>query len=655
MNEALSTARKAQAPLRVLIVEDESLVALDLEERLIKLGYAVCGVVDTGDEALKSVLKGKVDLILMDIHIRGETDGIETAAILRETADVPVVFLTAHADEATLERAGLTEPFGYVLKPFDERELRATIQMAHYRYRAEARLRKMERWLATTLSSIGDGVIATDTEGRVTFINAMAEAVSGWTRGAALGRHLSEVFAITTKVGPDETSGLLHRAMTDGVTITIGEGRFLRTRDGRLVPVDDSLAPIRDDHGEVAGCVVIFRDNTANLAAEQERRKLETKMQEMQRLESLGVMASGIAHDFNNLLVVVTCNASLGRTMIPADSPLVPCLKSIEDAATRAARLCHQMLDYAGKSQMMLQEVDLSEFTREAAQLLRVAMHKNTTLVLDLGQNLPKLRADRGLLQQVIMNLVINGNEAMKGAEGSLTVRTLTYHATQDYLSDCRVGTDLGEGEYLLLEVSDTGHGMTPEVVERIFDPFFTTKFTGRGLGLAAVNGIIRSHGGALTVNSVPGQGTTFQVLFPQFEAAASETAKTPDASWRGFGRALLVDDEETIRSVGETVLRHLGFEVDTAEDGSHAVEKLDADGNCYSVLLLDLTMPKLDGQAVLKNARARFPSLPVLLMSGYSDQQACQLVEQGGPVAFIQKPFTLSSLVAKLQPLLGS
>jgi len=263
--------KAVSAPLRVLIVEDESLVALDLQERLILLGYEVGAVVDNGTDALLYARAMKFDLVLMDIRIRGETDGIQTAAALRETMDVPVVFLTAHSDEATLDRAGLSEPFGYLLKPFDERDLRATLQMAHYRHRAESRLRKMERWLANTLRSIGDGVIATDGAGRITFINAIAEAVTGWTPGAALGRHLSEV-AITALDGPNEIFELLDRAMTDGVVITLGEGRCLRSREGRMMPVDYTLAPIRDDQGWTIGCVVIFRENTTPLEAEKPRR-----------------------------------------------------------------------------------------------------------------------------------------------------------------------------------------------------------------------------------------------------------------------------------------------------------------------------------------------------------------------------------------------
>ena len=257
--------KTVSTPLLVLIVEDESLVALDLQERLTQLGYEVGAVVDNGTDALLYARTMQFDLVLMDIHIHGETDGIQSAAALRETMDVPVVFLTAHSDEATLNRAGLSEPFGYLLKPFDARDLRATLQMAHYRHRAESRLRRIERWLANTLRSIGEGVIATDGVGHIIFINAMAEGVSGWTRAAALGRHLSEV-VITTMDGPNEILELLDRAMTDGLVIT--EGRCLRTRDGRARPVDYSLAPIRDDQGGTIGCVVIFRDNTTCLDAE---------------------------------------------------------------------------------------------------------------------------------------------------------------------------------------------------------------------------------------------------------------------------------------------------------------------------------------------------------------------------------------------------
>jgi signal transduction histidine kinase len=475
-------------------------------------------------------------------------------------------------------------------------------------------------------------------------------------RGDAIGRHLSVVFVVVTEDGPEETYDLLHRAMTDGVTITLGEGRYLRTRDDRLLPVDDSISPIRDENGWITGCVVIFRDHTDQREAEKERRRLEEKMREAQRLESLGVLASGIAHDFNNLLMAVTCNASLGRVVVPEDSPAQPCFRDIEDAANRAALLCSQMLAYAGKSQMALKDVELSSFTRDTAQLLHLAIGRNAELSLDLAEGLPPLRTDPSQLQQIIMNLVINGSEALEGAAGELVVRTALFHATRAFLSGCRFGADLDEGDYLLLEVSDTGQGMTPEVAARIFDPFFTTKFTGRGLGMAAISGIIRNQGGALALRSTPGIGTTFQILFPPLDSVSIEALPLPpDLSWRGSGRALLVDDEPAIRLAGGALLRHLGFHVDIAEDGLRAVAKATAVENNYRVILLDLTMPKLGGHGAFQEIRRHLPMIPVLLMSGHSDQQAAELFELGGPVDFIHKPFSIDALSGKLQALLGS
>ncbi len=644
------------APLLALVVEDENLVALDIEERLTQLGYEVAAVVDNGADALRYAQAMKFDLVLMDIQLRGESDGIQTAATLRETMDVPVVYLTAHSDETTLDRAGRSEPLGYLLKPFDERDLRATLQMAHYRHRSESRLRKMQRRLAATLQSIGDGVIATDGEGRLTFINAMAEARTGWTRDAALGRHLSEVFAITTMDGTDETFELLDRAMTDGAVINLSDGRCLRTRDGQLVPVDYSLAPIRDEQGWITGCVVIFRDNIAEREVEKARRQLAAKMAEAQRSESLSALAGDIAHDFNNLLVTVKGGASLGKTMVPAESPVTRCLGDIEHAAERAVLLCQQMLAYAGKAQRAMEEVELSALARQTAPLLQVAVRKNATFVLDLASGLPALRGDVNQIKQVIMNLVMNGSEALGEAGGKLSVRTGLFSANRAFLSSCRVGADLSEGDYLLLEVSDTGHGMSPEVLARIFDPFFTTKITGRGLGLVATSGIVRSHGGAIAVESKPGLGTTFRVLLPSLGLLAIPALPSlPHTSWRGSGRALLIDDELAIRLVGSAMLRHLGFEVETAEEGLRGVEMATSAGSNYRFILLDLTMPKFDGHAAFLAIRCQRPTMPVLLMSGYSAQWVEQLLDLGGPVAFIQKPFALRDLVAKLQPMVGA
>ncbi|MEN3940479.1 response regulator [Prosthecobacter sp. SYSU 5D2] len=646
----------SSTPLNVFIVEDESLVAMDLEDRLAKMGYQVCGMADNGGEALAGILAVKADLVLMDIHLRDSMDGVDVAASLRKTSNVPVIFVTAHADEITLRRAGQAEPFGYVLKPFDERELRATIEMALYRHRAETRVRKLERWLSTTLRSIGDGVIATDDQGCITLINPLAESLTGWSGAEALGMPLDQVLAIFSENGSNETQDLFYEAMQAGVTINRGEDKSLKSKDGRTIPVDESISPIRDDEGRITGCVVVFRDCTQSKRLLEERKRLETKMQETQRLESLGVLAAGIAHDFNNLLTVVTMNASLGKTFVPRDSPVLRSLTDIQSSAERAAQLCNQMLSYAGQGPVSKEPLCINELTRDTAQLLTTAISKKTSLSLDLGDNMPWVNGDRSQLQQVIMNLVINASEALQDLPGRIKLKTRFAHVDQARLFACRTGNALKEGDYLMIEVKDTGEGMAPEVLARIFDPFYTTKFTGRGLGLAAVLGIVRSHGGDLSVESIAGAGTTFRIYLPASskQADAAPPMDLNSTSWLGTGHALIVDDEATIRMAGQAVLSHLGFHVDVAEDGMRGLEKILRQAGNYKVVLLDLTMPNLDGREVYKIVRERMPHLPIIIMSGYSSHQATDLMNDGGPTSFIQKPFSVETIKEKLMTLLG-
>ncbi|WP_078815609.1 ATP-binding response regulator [Prosthecobacter debontii] len=656
MSVSRDAAPSASEPLRVFVVEDESLVAMDLEERLTKMGYVVCGISDSGEEALTAITGQAVDLVLMDIHLRDGVDGVDVASALRRVSDVPVVFVTAHADETTLRRAGQAEPFGYVLKPFDERELRATIEMALYRHRAETRLHKVERWLSTTLSSIGDGIIATDDQRCVTLINPLAEMVTGWTKSEAVGRLLEEIYPVYGEAEVNETFAAYSEAMRTGVTIHLGEGKYLRSREGRRIPVDDSISPIRDDANQITGCVIVFRDCTQSRQIMEERRRLETKMQETQRLESLGVLAAGIAHDFNNLLTVVTMNTSLAKTYVTKDSPVMKSLMDIQGSAERAAELCSQMLAYAGKSRVVKEPLCINLLTRDTIQLLTTAISKKALLSLDLGETVPKVQGDRSQLQQVIMNLVINASESLQDLPGKIKLKTRYLHVPQAQLDLCRSGNTLPEGDYLMIEVKDTGEGMPQDVQARIFDPFYTTKFTGRGLGLAAVLGIIRSHGGDLAVESIAGAGSTFRIYLPALVEPEMPTPPSyhESSGWLATGHALIVDDEAAIRAAAHAVLCHLGFQVELAEDGMRGLEKILRQAVNYRVVLLDLTMPNLDGREVYKLVRERMPRLPIIMMSGYSSHQALDLLEEGVPTAFIQKPFTVEAIREKLAALLG-
>jgi PAS domain S-box-containing protein len=589
----------------LLIVEDESLVAADLEERLVKMGYEVCGIADTCDGATAMASTLRPSLVLMDIHLIGKKDGIEAATIIRKETGIPVVFLTAHADSATLSRIEIAEPFGYALKPFDERELNATIEVALYRYQAESRLKKMERWLATTLGSIGDGVIATDLDGKIKFMNSMDEGMTGWLTANGLGRPVAEIIVLEKNDQRVSLSALLDQALSIGSAIYLDDGHLLVTKNGQRVPIADSISVIRDDGNVVTGWVIIFRDMTALAEAEKERKILENKMQEAQRLESLGMLAGGIAHDFNNLLQVVVGNASLAELVVGESSEeqikreLPGLLGEIKVAADRGANLCGQMLAYAGRGQFLAQDVDLAQFVQVTTDLLKSTLPKNAKVHLRLLDKIPPIHAAPSQLQQIVMNLLINASEALAGKPGVLTVEVGLQHADRQFLSECVIGDELPESNYVFLKVVDTGCGMPPETVSRVFDPFFTTKFQGRGLGLAAVNGIVRGHGGALSVQSVPGEGTTFEILFPPITKTNLVVAPAASVSseWRSTGRALLVDDEPEVRAVGHALLVHFGFEVDEAEDGSQAVEQISLRNGDYRFVLMDLTMPNMSGQ----------------------------------------------------------
>ena len=384
--------------------------------------------------------------------------------------------------------------------------------------------------------------------------------------------------------------------------------------------------------------------------AEEERRKVQVKLLHAQKLESLGVLSGGVAHDFNNLLVGILGNAGLAMQAMPEDSPAREIVRDIETAATRAAELTHQLLAYAGKGPFNMQSVDLSRLVEEMGNLLGSAVSKNARLVYKLEPSLPSIEADGTQVRQVVMNLISNASEAIGNAAGTITVTTGLLDADRAELGDTQLGAQLPEGRYVFLEVSDDGHGMHPATQARIFDPFFTTKFTGRGLGLAAVLGIVRAHRGAIRVTSAPGKGTTMRVLLPGADAAAAAPLAAPArvepaASATRVGRVLIVDDEETVRTVARRVLESRGFPVRLADGGVSAIQMLREDPAAVDIVLLDMTMPDMSGAVTLEELRRIRPDLPVLLSSGYTQTDALPATM---PVAsgFIQKPYRPAELV---------
>jgi two-component system, cell cycle sensor histidine kinase and response regulator CckA len=428
----------------------------------------------------------------------------------------------------------------------------------------------------------------------------------------------------------------------------------LHSARGRAIRVHAiGAADVQD--GAVVKIYGSFRDITSEHAAEQDREKLRLKMLDAQKLESLGVLAGGIAHDFNNLLTVILANASFAREDGHAGDER---LANIEIAARRAADLCRQMLAYAGKGTFLVERIDLATLVRETAQLLRVSISKKARLELTLAADLPPVGGDVSQLRQVVMNLVINASDALGDSPGDIYIsarRARPEAPTNGVIHSF----DLPAGECICLEVSDTGHGMSPATLARIFDPFFTTKFAGRGLGLAAVLGIVRAHRGALTVQSELGCGSTFRLFLPTAAPAHTPVAPAlPRASAANRpapgATVLIADDEDGVLDAADSVLRHAGYNTVLAHNGIEAVAKFSANPSAFAVVLFDLTMPGLDGAEVLRAIRTINTTTPALVMSGFSEQDVFERLGGLGDVAIVRKPFTRETLVSRVSEVLG-
>jgi PAS domain S-box-containing protein len=401
---------------------------------------------------------------------------------------------------------------------------------------------------------------------------------------------------------------------------------------------------------------LLRREQAARRAAEAS----EAQSRHVQKLESIGVLAGGIAHDFNNLLHVVLGNADIALSRLPARSPAREPLDEVVRATIRAADLTRQMLAYSGKGAFVVRHLDLSNEVREMATLLRTAITKQASLVWELAPNLPAVNADGTQIRQIVMNLITNASDALTDAGGTITLRTGV--ARREELGDDRFGVAVDREEpdpdagdlFVYLEVSDTGAGMTPDTFQHIFDPFFSTKFAGRGLGLAAVMGIVRSHNGLIRIRTEPGRGTSFRVLLPAVggTAAKVEPPSAGRSDWRGKGTILVVEDEAGVREVVERMLQDFGFETVAAVDGRDALEVMDRLGDRVIAVLLDLSMPRMGGQETFRRLREDRPDLPVIMMSGYTEQVVAPQFTGSGPglTAFLQKPFLAEDLMEILR-----
>jgi PAS domain S-box-containing protein len=483
------------------------------------------------------------------------------------------------------------------------------------------------------------GIILLDSTGRVQRWSRGAERLFGFQADEVIGTLAHEIF-----VSPDRRAGVpdveLQTATEQG---RAEDERWHLRKDGTRFWASGVMIALRDN-GVLRGYAKVVRDFT-------ERRRLEEAVRRTQKLESVGVLAAGVAHDFNNVLTAILGNVSLVRRRLAdvvTEGDIDGMLDSAERATNRAADLVKQLLNYAGTGRREMRPVDICQVTKDALAIVQASVSRKIRILRDVPESCPMIPADVGQLQQLVLNLVLNGAESIGENQGEVSVRVRVRDVSQSELTERYAGFSLPQRPYTEIQIRDTGIGMDEDTQQRIFDPFFTTKFLGRGLGLAAALGIVRSHGGGIAVQSAPGKGTTFTVLLPAEQQTGDEPLTVSESITelaRGEGLVLVVDDEVAIRSLMQHTLEELGYTVLTAEHGAQALELFDRVGKEIELVLLDLVMPVLDGAETAVALHARKPDIPILVISGLADDDALGRFGNVRIAGFVPKPFAPEQL----------
>jgi hypothetical protein len=569
-------AENEHGTARILIVEDEGIIAGHIAARLLKTGYSVAGIAESSEEALATVREVSPDLILMDIRIKGSMDGIQTAAKLRETSDIPIIYLTAHTDQSTVDRAKMTEAFGFLTKPVHPTSLATSIEMAIHKHRADRAARAQRAWMETVLGAMADAMVLVDADRKIQYMNGPAETLTGWKIDESRDRELAMILPLRELATELEANRFLVPPDAPQPPSQIPRGIVASKRSGQWFPVEGEVAP-SVSAGKVLGAVITFRDATA-------RRTEENEVRHQYKMQAVGCLAAGIAHDFNNLLLTILgytdelMGRSLSSRSAQAEESVVRvgersaqaeesvvrvgersaqaeesvvrvgersaqaersvvrgleredadthALEEIRKAGNQAASLTQQLLKFSRREPVLKMDISLNNVIRDTEELVRRLGGPSVRWQFLLDDNLNDIRADQGQLKQVVMNLAANARDAMPGG-GRVTIETTNVDAPQG-LSPAIIWK-----AFVALSVADTGEGMSPEMAEHLFEPFFTTKQpgSGTGLGLSIVHSIVTDLGGTIHVDSEKGRGTTFTVYLPVSEPVGSaRSAKAGDS-----------------------------------------------------------------------------------------------------------------------------
>ncbi len=629
------------APL-ILVVEDD-INHLELIRRSFELAPEEYRIEIAGSvsDAILVVERSTPSLVLTDYHL---PDGHGSELVAMAVGSWPIIMMTSQGNEQVAVDTMKTGALDYIVKSPEAFEklprtvmyaLMAWALMMARRQTDIAALRSKNDW-ERTFDAVPDLIAIVDTNHTIIRVNkAMADRFD-LIPEALVGRRCHEVVH-GLKTPPSCCPG------TD--LVQCGKVHHVRIEEKRLNGVFDITVSPLFDEGNISGCVHVMRDVTEHVKIEAERQSLEKQVQHAQKIESLGVLTGGIAHDFNNILTIILGHCFIMKENVVTGANRDKHILMIETAANRAADLCRQMLAYAGKSPLLQAEFSLLMLVDDIVKMLSSAIKKNVTIALDMKDDIPMIVGDGSQIQQVIMNLIINASEAIGDGYGTISVGLKKCQVQCDQPEADYFGCAIFPGNYVCLEVADTGCGMSDEGKMRVFEPFYTTKFAGRGLGMSAILGIVKSHNGTIQLTSSPCVGTTFKIYFPliashkNLEVALDPAFVKMPAPLKRF-TILLVDDEETLRIMEKALLETLGFDALTAANGREALELYKTHSEEIDLIMLDLVMPEMGGVEAYYELRKMNASVPIIICSGYGAESVLEITEVDSNASFLHKPY---------------